>query len=86
MIPAEGMQAMNPQRGAPPSLVPQEKHFTVRVAFTPADLEAGRRSMLCHRTQYSEEVVQRVFPAQAKWWNGVVWLAPAVAGMAEVFP
>ena len=78
-IPAEGMRAMNPQRGAPPLLEPQAKYLSVRVPFTPADLEAGRRSMVCHRTQYSDEVVQRVFPVHARVWNGAVPLAPAVS-------
>jgi LmbE family N-acetylglucosaminyl deacetylase len=77
MIPAEGMQAMNPQRGAPPLLVPQAKYLSVKVPFAEADLEAARRSMSCHGTQYAEEVVQRVFPSQARAWNGSVPLAPA---------
>jgi len=81
-IPAEGMQAMNPQRGAPPLLVPQSKYLSVRVPYTPADLEAGRRSMTCHRTQYSDDVVQRVFPVHARVWNGVVPLAPAFSTAA----
>jgi LmbE family N-acetylglucosaminyl deacetylase len=76
-IPAEGMRAMNPERGAPPMLVPQPKYLSVRVAFTPADLDAAHRSMACHRTQYSDEVIQRVFPLQARAWNGAIALAPA---------
>jgi LmbE family N-acetylglucosaminyl deacetylase len=76
-IPAEGIRAMNPQRGAPPMLVPQAKYLSVRVPFTPSDLEAARHEMACHRTQYSEEVLRRVFPVQAQVWNGAIALSPA---------
>ena len=76
-LPAEGMQAMNPQRGAPPMLIPLAKYLSVRVPFTPADLEVARRSMACHRTQYTEEILQRVFPVMASVWKGAVPLAPA---------
>jgi len=76
-IPAEGMQAMNAQRGAPPLLVPLPKYLSVRVPFTPDDLDAARRAMACHRTQYSEEIVQRVHPVMSTTWNGVLSLAPA---------
>jgi LmbE family N-acetylglucosaminyl deacetylase len=81
-IPAEGFRVMNPARGAPPLLVPQAKYLSVRVPFTAADLEAARRAMLCHRTQYNEEVVQRVHAAQAAAWNGAVPLAPAFSTAA----
>ena len=50
-LPAEGMRVINPARGAPPFAVPLAKYFTVHVPFTPADFEAARRSMACHRTQ-----------------------------------
>jgi LmbE family N-acetylglucosaminyl deacetylase len=76
-IPEEGLRAMNPQRGAPPMLVPQPKYLSVRVPFTPADLDAAHRSMTCHRTQYSENTVERVFPGMATTWNGSVLFAPA---------
>ena len=77
---AEGMHAMNPQRGAPPFTIPQAKYFTVRVPFAPEDLEAARRSMPCHRSQFTPEVVARVFPASAKAWNGAISLVPAFDG------
>jgi LmbE family N-acetylglucosaminyl deacetylase len=80
-IPAEGMQAMNP-RGAPPMLVPRAKYLSVRVPFTPADLDAAQRAMACHRTQYTTAVVQRVFPLQAATWRGVLTLAPAFSTAA----
>jgi LmbE family N-acetylglucosaminyl deacetylase len=75
-IPAAGMGLMNPARGEPPFLVPLAKYFTVRIAFTPADAEAAKAAMACHRTQYSSEVVQRVFERQKQFWNGVIALAP----------
>jgi LmbE family N-acetylglucosaminyl deacetylase len=75
-IPPEGMRLMNPAAGEPPLLVPLAKYFTVRIAFTLADAEAARAAMLCHRTQYSSEVVQRVFEGQKQIWNGVIALAP----------
>jgi hypothetical protein len=71
------MRAMNPQRGAPPMLVPQAKYLSVRVPFESADLDAARREMLCHQTQYSDEVVQRVFPVHVAVWNGALPLSPA---------
>jgi LmbE family N-acetylglucosaminyl deacetylase len=76
-IPAEGMAVMNPQRGAPPMLVPAAKYLTTLVPFTPADLEAAKRSMACHRSQYSTATIERVFPMQAGSWNGSVTFAPA---------
>lgn len=73
----EAMRAMNPQRGEPPLLIPQAKYFTIHVPFTPEDLDAGRRSMACHDSQFTPAVIERVFAAQAQSWNGVVPLIPA---------
>jgi LmbE family N-acetylglucosaminyl deacetylase len=73
----EGMNAMNPQRGAPPFVMPRPHYFTTRVPFTPADLDSARRSMGCHRTQFSAEVIERVFPATARAWNGTIGVVPA---------
>jgi LmbE family N-acetylglucosaminyl deacetylase len=78
-IPVEGMRVMNPSRVEPAFLVPLAKYFSMRVAFAPADLEAARRSMSCHRTQYSDDVVQRVSEAQRRMWNGTISLVPFVA-------
>jgi LmbE family N-acetylglucosaminyl deacetylase len=78
-IPVEGFRAMNPARGAPPFLVPQPKYFSMRVAFTPADDEAAQRSMACHRTQFSDDVIQRVGKAQNRALNGTLPLAPLFA-------
>jgi LmbE family N-acetylglucosaminyl deacetylase len=86
-LPAEAFRAMNPQRGEPPLLIPQSKYFTVRVPFTPADLGPGKRSMLCHRSQFTPEIVDRVVPLQARAWNGSVSLIPAVSsqGATDLF-
>jgi hypothetical protein len=81
-LPAEGMRVINPARGAPPFAVPLAKYFTVRVPFTPADFDAARRSMACHRTQYSDEVVLRVTEAARQEWNGVVPLIPLIPSAA----
>ena len=76
-LPVESMQAMNPQRGAPPLLVPKATHFTTRVSFAPEDLAAATRSMACHRTQFTPEVVERVVSATAGAWNNAIPLIPA---------
>ncbi|GLC23713.1 PIG-L deacetylase family protein [Roseisolibacter agri] len=76
-LPAEAIRAMNPQRGAPPLLIPADRYFTVRVPFAPEDLEAAMRSMACHRTQITAEAAARVAPATARAWNGVIALIPA---------
>ena len=81
-ISAEGMRVMNPARGAPPFAVPLAKYFTVHVPFTPADFEAARRSMACHRTQYTDEILQRVTEASRQEWNGVLPLVPLLASAA----
>ena len=75
-IPVEGIRVMNPARGEPPLLIPQEKYFTVRVNFTAADLDAAGRSMACHRTQYTDEIMQRVGPQMGRVWNGAVAFVP----------
>jgi len=81
-IPAEGLAAMNPQRGAPPLLVPDARYLTTHVAFTPPDLEAAKRSMTCHRSQFSPELIERMFPLQARSWNGSMTFAPAYPALA----
>jgi hypothetical protein len=77
-LPAEGIRAMNPTRGMPPFVIPQASLFTMRVAFTPADLDAGRRSMECQKTQVSQEAVERVVPAMRDVWKGEIPLTPMV--------
>jgi LmbE family N-acetylglucosaminyl deacetylase len=76
-LPVESMEAMNPQRGAPPLLVPKATHFTTRVSFASEDLAAAKRSMACHRTQFTSEVVERVISAAARVWNNAIPLVPA---------
>ena len=76
-LPVSGMRAMNPQRGEPPMTVPQAKYFTFRVPYTTEDLQAGVRSMTCHRSQFTVDVVQRVTAASAEEWKGAVPLIPA---------
>lgn len=86
-IPAEGMRAMNPQRGAPPLLVPQPKYLTAHIPFTPADLDGARRAMGCHHSQFTPEVVDRMFPQQVQYWNGSIALSPGfpTAGATDLF-
>jgi LmbE family N-acetylglucosaminyl deacetylase len=69
-IPAEGIRAMYPARGEPPLLIPQSALFTMRVPFTDADFEAARRSMACHKTQFSDETVERVTKAMKEILKG----------------
>jgi LmbE family N-acetylglucosaminyl deacetylase len=76
-LPAEAMRAMNPQRGEPPLLVPDVRYATARVPFSPQDLQAAARSMACHTSQFTDEVVQRVHAAAARVWNGAIPLVPA---------
>jgi LmbE family N-acetylglucosaminyl deacetylase len=76
-IPAEGLAAMNPQRGAPPMLAPGAKYLTTVVPFTSADLDAAKRSMACHRSQFAPELIERMFPMQVRSWNGNMSLTPA---------
>jgi N-acetyl-1-D-myo-inositol-2-amino-2-deoxy-alpha-D-glucopyranoside deacetylase len=75
-LPAEGIRAMNPTRGVPPFVIPRGELFTVRVAFTDADFDAGRRSFECHKTQVSQEAIDRVIPAMRDAWKGQIPLSP----------
>ena len=76
-IPVEGFRAMYPERPAPQFMVPEARHFTVHVSFEPEDAEAERRAMVCHRTQYSDDMVQRVMDAMVPVLNGSMPLIPA---------
>ncbi len=66
---------MNPTRGVPPFVIPQTALFTVRVPFTDGDLNAGRRSFQCHKTQVSQEAIDRVMTAIRDAWKGEVPLS-----------
>jgi LmbE family N-acetylglucosaminyl deacetylase len=79
-LPAEGMRAMNPTRGAPAFVIPRADLFTARVPFTDADLNAGRASFECHKTQVSQEAIDRVIPAMRDAWKGEIPLSPMVPG------
>jgi len=87
-IPVEGMRAMNPAREEPRFLVPLSKYFSMRVAFTDADAEAARHALSCHKTQYSEEIVQRIFALQKQLLNGTLALVPLFAadGGTDLLP
>jgi LmbE family N-acetylglucosaminyl deacetylase len=86
-IPAAGIQAMNPQRGVPPLVLPDARYVTVHVPFTPEDLQAATRSMTCHRSQFTPEIVQRVEAASARVWNGAIPFVPAfpTAPLSDLF-
>jgi LmbE family N-acetylglucosaminyl deacetylase len=82
-LPAEAFRLNNPQRGEPPMLIPQAKYFTVRVPFTPDDLEAAKKAIACHHSQFTAEMLQRFLPAMQRLWNGAVPFipgSPAVSG------
>jgi LmbE family N-acetylglucosaminyl deacetylase len=76
-LPVEAFRTINPARGEPPLLFPLEKYFTVQVPFTPADLEAAKKAMSCHRSQFSPELLERMLPQQERIWNGKVAFVPA---------
>jgi len=78
-LPAEMMRVANPQRGAPPLMIPQAKYFTMRVPITPADIDAAGKAASCHHSQFPADVVARMLPAQPSIFNGVVALVPAFA-------
>jgi|SRR4051812_20369220 LmbE family N-acetylglucosaminyl deacetylase len=78
-LPAEAIRAMNPQRGEPPLLVPKAQYATAHVAFSPEDLQAWARSMGCHKSQFTSDVVQRVQAAAVRVWNGTIPFVPAFA-------
>jgi hypothetical protein len=46
------------------------------VPFSEADLNAGRRSFECHKTQVSQEAIDRVIPAMRDAWKGEIPLSP----------
>jgi LmbE family N-acetylglucosaminyl deacetylase len=73
----EAFRTANPQRGAPPLLYPEAKYFTVRVRFTPPDLAAAQKSMACHRTQFTPEMLQRIVQMQERMAYNEVAFIPA---------
>jgi LmbE family N-acetylglucosaminyl deacetylase len=81
-LPEEAFRTMNPQRGAPPMVIPQAKCFTMQVPFTQSDADAALKSMACHRTQFTPELMERVTRDFANTWKGIVRFVPASAGLA----
>lgn len=75
-LPVEGLRAMNPTRGEPPFVIPQPKYFTTRVSFSAADLEAAKRSMACHKTQYSDDILRKLSELMGGVWKGELPLSP----------
>jgi LmbE family N-acetylglucosaminyl deacetylase len=85
-LPAEGMRVFNPARGVPPFMIPQAKYLTV-VPFTRGDLETFGRSMGCHKTQYSDEILHKMLDLM-KSTDRLEWpLSPVVpmAGARDLF-
>ena len=80
---AEMIQAASPQRGAPPLLVPELRHVTTLVEFSPQDLEAGTRSMTCHKSQFNAEMVARLSAASARVWKGTISFIAAFPGASS---
>ena len=81
-LPADMFRLANPQRGAPPMVIPQEKYFTVRVPFTPPDLEAATKAMGCHKTQFTPEAMQHIAPELPRIWKSAVAFVPASPGIS----
>jgi len=81
-LPLEGMRAFNPARGVPPLIIPQSKYFTVHVSFTDADLNAAERSIVCHRTQLTDEMRQRISAATRRVLNGSLPFVPHLPALA----
>jgi LmbE family N-acetylglucosaminyl deacetylase len=46
--------------------------LTTDVAFDPSDLEAARRALGCHRTQFTEQSMAGSSAALEDWWQGRV--------------
>jgi len=75
-LPERAFRAINPARGEPPSLRPVPKYFSARIPFSTSDFDAARRSMACHKTQYSDDFVERVSAATRDVLNGELPLSP----------
>ena len=80
-LPSERMHdapAANPTIATMP-----ESDLPIVVAFTPQDLEAGRREFACHRTQYTPAEMDAIDRYLAHGWNGAVHLRPWYGGGAR---
>ena len=76
-LPPEAFRMANPQRGAPPLVLPNARYFTVRVPITPADIDASLKATACHRSQVSPEMLQRLQTGMAGVLKGAVAFIPA---------
>lgn len=81
-LPVEMFRMLNPQRGEPPMLFPQAKYFTMVVPFTPADLEAAKKAAVCHASQFTPEMNQKLGPEFERVWNGKIAFIPASSSMS----
>ena len=75
-LPEEAVRALNAGSGEPTYLAPSPKYVTTHIAFSPADFDASRRSMACHKTQYSEDAVKQVSEATRDALKGKLPLSP----------
>ncbi|MGK2934960.1 MAG: PIG-L deacetylase family protein [Gemmatimonadaceae bacterium] len=73
-LPTERLRTAPPARPGVNGMA--EALLTVRVPFEERDLEAGRASFACHRTQYAPAEMDAVNRYLAHAWNGTVWLRP----------
>jgi LmbE family N-acetylglucosaminyl deacetylase len=64
-LPVDGMRVVNPSGAEISFLIPLPRFLNIVIPYDTADLEASRRAMACHKTQYSDDVVQRVFDAMS---------------------
>jgi LmbE family N-acetylglucosaminyl deacetylase len=71
-LPVTGMRVVNPSRTEMPFLIPLPRFLNIVISYTTADLEASRRAMACHKTQYPDEVVQKVFDAMKGTRRGLM--------------
>lgn len=81
-LPAEGFRTINPERGELPNVRPSPKYFSTRISFSTSDFDAARRSMACHKTQYSDDIVQRVSAATRDALKGELPLIPWLPNVA----
>ena len=79
---AEGFRTINPERGELPNVRPSPKYFSTRISFSTSDFDAARRSMACHKTQYSDDIVQRVSAATRDALKGELPLIPWLPNVA----
>lgn len=83
-VPLELMRAVSPQGNAPAFVMPEARYFTTTVPFTADDFATARRAWLCHRTQFTPDVVERFALTTEPVWDGSIRLVAAFsAGAGE---